>query len=170
MRQSTRTLTLAAAGTALLALTGCAASAPAPESTTEWTIPISSSEGGCSGSVAVTGSADWALVEGRLGRTGAEITASCDSSDRYADYVTAWDLPSVLASVYPDGNCDDAPEADLSGQPGIRCEYDYDGTHWMYSIALIGDKYVQIGGGVQGAESVRAEVTKLLDSIVLTID
>lgn len=120
----------------------------------------------------MTGSDEWAAVDASLQSSGqARIQAFCNHSERYAEFIDSWDLPTLLSSVWPNGQCEDAPEAELSGHTGVFCEYEYDGATWTSVIALVGPYFVQVQAETRGAsDEVAADVRQMLDSVVLVID
>lgn len=139
-----------------------------------WTLPLASSEGGCSGSVTLQGSANWVIVEDRLySGQEAELTAYCDDFSRYSasDPTVEPNVQSLLDLIYPQGNCSDAPSYRLSGQSGSICSYDYEGTTYTNIAALIGPKFVQIQAArIDASEKVNADVETMLSTAVVTLN
>ncbi len=157
-----------------LALTFTACSGPSPSfgggdvEPAVWTIPFESSEGGCAGTVEMTG-AGWAVSGGELVRgRDVRVDAYCDALSRYQPYVEDLDLTSIAASVFPEDACADAPAVTISGQPGVLCERSYDDYDWITAMSIVGDNFVMLEAQLAKGSGAADEVRDLLRSATIT--
>lgn len=151
-------------------LVGCATT-PVPTAT--HVLPLHSEHGRCSGSVELAGSNDWAFVSDRLVRgQEARIAAYCDHAERYEGIgPSQWTVRGMSAVVWSNGLCDDALDVTLSGQPGLLCEYEFNGVGWLQAMAIVGEYFVTIGAEIpDGSASTIDEVRAMLMSASLTIN
>lgn len=158
----------------IAALSGCAATAPvaAEVESREWTLGFTDEKGlGCTGTATLTTGTDWALSDGRLVQgndTG--LYAYCATAEYYAPHigVAAPDLTvqDIVALLWEDGRCSSAPEVTISGQPGILCEHDASGNHYVEGITLVEGTYVQLEGWTPGGTD---DIKAAIESAILTV-
>lgn len=156
------------------ALSGCAAGTPVASEveSQQWTLSFTDEKGlGCGGTAAVTTDPDWALSDGRLVRgSDTGLYVYCATAEYYAPHigVAAPDLTvrDIVGLLWSDGRCSSAPEVTISGQPGILCEHDASGKHYVEGITLVEGTYVQIEGWTpDDTDDIKAAV----ESAVLTV-